>query len=86
MRGYGQARWTRARALALQRAHHRCATCGGTRYLRVHHLDGLGMDGPRACDPTNLRVLCESCHRRAHARLMSDDERALVVIPSYRRE
>jgi 5-methylcytosine-specific restriction endonuclease McrA len=86
MRGYGQARWLQARALALRHGGYRCATCGATKNLRVHHRDGLGMTGPRATHQPNLIVQCESCHRRAHVRMMSDDERAIVVIPSYRRE
>lgn len=86
MKGYGQTRWLTARATALQRARHRCHMCGSKHSLRVHHIDGRGMTGPRATDLTNLRVLCESCHRKAHVRMMSDRDRTHVVIPQYRRE
>jgi 5-methylcytosine-specific restriction endonuclease McrA len=86
MRGYGQVRWQRARAGALSRARHRCQTCGSTTALRVHHLDGQGMTGPRATDPTNLRVLCARCHARRHVPSPYDLDATAVVIPNYRRE
>jgi hypothetical protein len=28
----------------------------------VHHLDGLGPQGPRGFDPENLMALCPRCH------------------------
>lgn len=34
----------------------------------VHHLDGLGLTGPRGYDRTNLQALCHPCHARITAR------------------
>jgi hypothetical protein len=41
-----------------------CQRCGGNRSLDVHHRVAL-KDGGAPYDPTNLEVLCRSCHRDA---------------------
>ena len=33
----------------------------------VHHVDGLGLDGPRAYDWDNLQALTKRCHSRITA-------------------
>ncbi|MFJ9913619.1 HNH endonuclease signature motif containing protein [Actinacidiphila glaucinigra] len=33
----------------------------------VDHIDGLGLEGPRWNDPTNLQALCHRCHSRKTA-------------------
>lgn len=87
MRGYGNsARWVNARARALTRAGNRCQKCGSVWHLRVHHIDGRGMSGPRAVDLANLEVLCARCHRRHHSATDRSSESAAVIIPNYRRE
>lgn len=45
-----------------------CENCGRcaeeTQHpLEVDHIDGLGPDGPRGHDPTNLQALCRPCHQ-----------------------
>lgn len=87
MKGYGQARWLRARAAALSRAGYRCEApgCSSKRSLRVHHKDGRGMDGPDACNPANLVVLCHKHHIQAHApdRMRGPSGTAVVVRNSH---
>lgn len=87
MKGYGQARWQRARVAALKRARYRCERpgCTATTRLRVHHKDGLGMSGARACDPTNLVVLCHKHHIQAHKvdRVSGPEGTAVVVRNSH---
>jgi hypothetical protein len=39
-----------------------CERCGSTRYVEVHHKD----ENRRNSDPSNLEVLCRSCHARVH--------------------
>ena len=39
-----------------------CATCGTTKKLLVHHIDGNHENN----DPSNLKVLCSPCHSRLH--------------------
>ncbi|MED7822590.1 HNH endonuclease signature motif containing protein [Streptomyces chiangmaiensis] len=34
---------------------------------QVDHIDGLGLQGPRAFDPDNWQSLCTSCHSRKTA-------------------
>ncbi len=63
-------RWRVVRAAALDRAGHRCADCGATKRLEVHHLSYAHL-GAEAWG--ELRVLCYGCHlaadrRREHAR------------------
>lgn len=87
MKGYGQARWLRARAAALKRARYTCERpgCSATAKLRVHHRDGLGMSGARACDLSNLVVLCHRHHIQAHSgdRMRGPDGTAVVVRNSH---
>lgn len=67
-------RWTRLSA-AYRKQH---PYCESDRHLRlpdhlrprseiVDHIDGLGLDGPRAYDWHNLQGLCRRCHARKTA-------------------
>lgn len=40
-----------------------CNLCGATSNLQVHHQD----ENPQNNEPSNLRTLCPSCHRRCHS-------------------
>ena len=54
-----------ARRFALERAGGRCEDCGNDESrLHAHHLhyDSFGFERPE-----DLRILCPSCHRKAHA-------------------
>ena len=55
--------WRSRRQRALQLGHYRCAKCGSTTSLQVHHLSyqhlGHELDN-------ELVVLCASCHRQVH--------------------
>ncbi len=49
-----------------------CATDGcHNKSQVVHHLDGQGLDGPRAYDPSNLQALCTACHNKITGRLQA---------------
>lgn len=65
-RVYSDARWQRARRLAMEAAGYRCAACGGFPTpgdpLSAHHADGY--DNP--FDPSTLVVMHRSCHGRVH--------------------
>ena len=66
--GYG-ARWRRLRARLILERGHVCEDCGARDVpVAAHHIDRLGMAGPRAYDPSNLTLLCARCHRRASRR------------------
>lgn len=58
--------WKAKRAIALERAGHRCQTCNSERKLHVHHrtYDRIGDE-----DPADLTVLCERCHNAISHRL-----------------
>lgn len=60
--------WRSRRQRALQLGHYRCAKCGSTTSLQVHHLSyqhlGHELDN-------ELVVLCASCHRQVHNRSSS---------------
>lgn len=66
-RGYN-ARWQRTRARTLSER----ATCEhegcDLPATDVHHLDGLGPQGPRGHDPANLQALCHPHHSQVTAR------------------
>ncbi len=53
--------WKNQRKLSLERDNYKCAQCGSTHRLHVHHL-GDANDHV----PDNLQTLCASCHRKAH--------------------
>ena len=55
-------RW-RAFSKAFLRKYPLCFTCSGTA-VHVDHIDGLGPDGPRGYDRSNLQSLCRSCHSK----------------------
>lgn len=61
--------WKEIRAVILNRAGHKCETCGAENYkphpvtglrvvLTIAHLDHT----PENNDPENLRALCQKCH------------------------
>lgn len=67
-RGY-DSRWERTRRRYLRR-HPICecdADCGEPSTV-VHHVDGLGPDGPHGHDESNLQALAKRCHDRITAR------------------
>ena len=65
-RGYGTA-WRRTRAAYLK-AHPTCERCNSPAG-DVHHLDGLGPNGPRGHEEANLEALCGRCHSAITARM-----------------
>lgn len=69
-----RARWSKA-SKAYRREHElceseRCAAIAAPlrpAATEVDHIDGLGLQGPRAFDETNWQSLCKSCHSRKTA-------------------
>lgn len=55
------------RALVRERDGQRCATCGGTRRLAVHHIVPRCERPDLTFEPENLITLCTTCHNRADA-------------------
>jgi hypothetical protein len=51
------------------RDNHRCRSCGVNVYCsklgHVHHIDG----NKQNCDPSNLMLLCATCHNAVHSRI-----------------
>lgn len=61
------AAWRRKSA-AIRKARPTCERCHVAPSTHVHHKDGLGPDGPRGLEDSNLEALCTSCHSRETAR------------------
>jgi len=57
--------WRAVRSGALERARHRCARCGSTDDLHVHHVSYTRLGYER---PDDLTVLCAACHELEHRR------------------
>jgi 5-methylcytosine-specific restriction endonuclease McrA len=64
-RARNSAAWQKARAAAKQRDGKRCANCGATEALQVHHVVQLE-DGGAEFDLNNLVTLCVGCHGEQH--------------------
>lgn len=58
---YNDRRWRRVRARILRERPDCECGCGRPSEV-VHHLDGRGLEGPRAYDPANLQALTKPCH------------------------
>lgn len=52
--------WKLCRRIQLQKDNYRCAVCGATTGLHIHHIDYENMDNP------NLITLCGNCHFWVH--------------------
>ena len=52
-------KWAAVRDAHLKK-HPRCACCGGTKKLRVHHLEPFHVSPAKELDPDNLLTLCEA--------------------------
>lgn len=48
----------------LKAAKAKCAKCGSTEDLDVHHIIDLSRGGTN--DPTNLVIVCKACHDAIH--------------------
>ena len=64
-------RWLKKRAHIIQRDNFRCAICGSTEKLVVHHKQYHKTQSDQKCHPWDyddkyLVTLCESCHQRGH--------------------
>lgn len=59
-------RWAKLRERKLSQARNRCEQCGATKDLHVHHLTYERFGGDERT--TDLKVLCKSCHEKAHGR------------------
>jgi RNA-directed DNA polymerase len=57
-----KAGWAELRPTVLERDGHRCAQCGSTENLHVHHCRARRRGGTNQMD--NLQTLCERCHAR----------------------
>ncbi len=55
--------WKAIREWALERAKYKCERCGATFPLQVHHKTYIRLGKEM---PSDLEVLCESCHEKEH--------------------
>jgi 5-methylcytosine-specific restriction endonuclease McrA len=56
--------WQELKHQVLVRDGYRCANCGGTGEMHVHHIVPLANGGSNQL--TNLKALCKDCHQRIH--------------------
>jgi len=54
----------RGRKLVRDQMKDSCEECGRTVRLHIHHMD----KDPMNCEPSNLKTLCEPCHKQWHVR------------------
>ena len=55
--------WKDKRDIKYSKAHKRCAICGESRNLDLHHLNYKDL---YSVETTDLRVLCRRCHNISH--------------------
>lgn len=58
-------RWSRFRRRLLDERGWRCEACGRAGRLELHHVEGV-QDGGAVFDPSNVRILCRTCHANVH--------------------
>lgn len=65
---YKSQEWLALRGAVLRRHGRRCGVCGSTAgQMHVDHIRSRRTHPEAALDPTNLVVLCQSCHSRKTA-------------------
>ena len=52
--------------LVCQREKFRCAICGGTDNVCVHHIDGFSEEHPENSELNKMVLLCRECHQKVH--------------------
>lgn len=62
----GGKRFSGNRGYVLDRDGNKCAVCGSTQSLVVHHIDGYSENNPRNNKANKLITLCGKCHYSAH--------------------
>ncbi|HHX11125.1 MAG TPA: hypothetical protein GX729_07165, partial [Firmicutes bacterium] len=50
----------------LERDKKRCASCGSTENLCVHHIIGYDENEPKSCNASSMITLCRTCHSNEH--------------------
>lgn len=50
----------------LERDKNRCASCGSTETLCVHHIIGYDENEPKSCNASSMITLCRTCHSNEH--------------------
>lgn len=50
----------------LERDKKRCASCGSTETLCVHHIIGYDENEPKSCNASSMITLCRTCHSNEH--------------------
>jgi hypothetical protein len=61
-------RWRDVREARLKE-HSRCAACGTSQYLEVHHIKSVSMHPEMELSMDNLLTLCEAPSRHCHFRI-----------------
>ncbi len=66
--------WAEISAEVKRRAKHRCEDCGAKpSYLHAHHIRSLSKGGTN--DLSNLKAVCEECHRKYHPHMQQPADR-----------
>jgi hypothetical protein len=83
-------RWQRKRLEVMERDDFTCVTCGvNDKTLNVHHVRYVRGRMPWEYDASELRTLCEDCHKREHPEKAKADlfaPRPKAPLPPGRRE
>lgn len=66
--------------IVAQRDRYRCAICGSTENLCVHHIDGYDPQKPENNEENKLILLCRKCHSQVHAKSLEIPQDALDAI------
>lgn len=67
-------RWQKLRLEAMESSSWKCQECGGVDFLNVHHKRYVAGRKPWEYAISELKVLCENCHRKIHGLVSVPDE------------
>ena len=76
-------RWKARRLQILKSHNHKCAHCGATEHLEVHHLNYKKGREPWEYNDRELMCLCRKCHELVEVSAIPDLRDLVAIVPGW---